>query len=259
MLLPPAAPWFGADRKPPQSYRGLRIKTDTHLHEQLEAWIARLVPLHAGGRKPRVLDLGCGEGAMAQRLHDLGYEVVAVDRAADDFKAHGPRLIPLDLDDPASFDRLLERFPEGFDLVLALEVIEHLRSPWQFLAACRRLCPAPTHLLVSTPNVASWWGRIWFFLTGDLWGFCPESWRDPGHISPLTLTTVRALLAENGLECLAVEAAGSLPVIWGYNWKRLLLSLAVLPLRPLMRGPRDGWVLVFHAQAATAHDEAPTP
>ncbi len=225
------------------------MKTDTHLHEQLEAMIGQWVPVgESGGRRPRVLDLGCGAGALSQRLFDLGYEVIGVDLAAGEYQARGPEFIAADLNDAAVVDGLVDRFSGSVDLILAVEVMEHLRSPWALLAACRRLASEQTHLLVSTPNVGSWWSRVWFFLTGDLWGFSPESWTAPGHIHAITVTEMRGMLRENGFVCEQIVAAGNLPVVWAYNWKRLLLSLLVFPLRPLMRGDKDGWVLCYHAK-----------
>jgi 2-polyprenyl-3-methyl-5-hydroxy-6-metoxy-1,4-benzoquinol methylase len=259
--MPPTspAPWLASDRKEPRYYNGLRIKADTGLHEQLEAIIGRLVPLPPAPPdaadewnetpRPRIIDLGCGEGALAQRLHDLGYDVIAADIDQQSFQAVGPKFVPLDLHDAAAVERFV--YQEGRDaaLVLAVEVIEHLRDPWALLAACRRLCGADARLIVTTPNVASWWGRLWFLLTGQLWGFQPESWLDPGHINPLTETEMRGILADSGFRLLEVQPVGCLPVIWTYNWKRLLASLAMLPLRPLMRGPKDGWALCFVAQS----------
>jgi 2-polyprenyl-3-methyl-5-hydroxy-6-metoxy-1,4-benzoquinol methylase len=251
MGSPQAASWFGRDRKPPQFYRGLRIKADTNLHEQLQGLISDSVsPAAHADRKAKVLDLGCGEGALAQRLVDLGYDVLAVDCEPAQFKAHGPTFVCVDLNDPAAVDQLVAEHLGAFDLILAVELIEHLRCPWDFVAACRRLCRPDTHLILTTPNVSSWWSRLWFFLTGDLWSFGPESLHDPGHISPLPVATMRAILRQNGLECVDITAAGSLPIVWAYNWKRLLLSLALLPLRWLMRGEKDGWVLCYHAKQA---------
>ena len=58
-MVPNPAPWWGADKKQPQFYQGLRMKTDTNLHEQLDAMIARVLPAGAvSGRKPKVLDHG---------------------------------------------------------------------------------------------------------------------------------------------------------------------------------------------------------
>ena len=64
----------------------------------------------------------------------------------------------------------------------------------------------------------------------------------------MTSTEMRGMLRDNGFECLKVTPAGNLPVIWAYNWKRLLVSLAMLPLRIVMRGEKDGWVLCYHAR-----------
>ena len=249
MISPPAAPWFGSDRKSPQFYRGLRIGADSHLHEQLQGLITETIPPAAfPDRRPKVLDLGSGEGALAQRLFDLGYEVVAADCQPARFQAQGPTFLRIDLNDSAAVDQLVSQYQGAFDLILAVEVIEHLHSPWDLLSACRQLSRADTQLILTTPNVSSWWSRLWFFLTGDLWGFGPESLLDPGHISPLPVATMKGILGQTGWQCQRVAAMGSLPIIWAYNWKRLLLSLALLPLRCLMRGEKDGWVLCYHAQ-----------
>ncbi len=249
MISPPAAPWFGSDRKLPQFYRGLRIGADSNLHEQLQGLITQTLPRRAfPDRRPKVLDLGCGEGALAQRLFDLGYEVLAVDCEAARFQAQGPTFLRIDLNDPAAVEQLVSQYQGAFDLILAVEVMEHLHSPWDLLNACRQLSRADTQLILTTPNVSSWWSRLWFFLTGDLWGFGPESLLDPGHISPLPVATTKGILGQNGWQCQRVMAVGSLPIIWAYNWKRLLLSLVLLPMRCLMRGEKDGWVLCYHAK-----------
>lgn len=254
-LHPSPTPWFSADRKEPRFYKGLRMKTDTHLHEQLEGLVQQVLPRGPeGGEKPCVIDLGCGAGALAQRLFDLGYRVVAADCDRQAFAAQGPHFVELDLDDQTAMDRFIEQYAAAARLVLAVEVIEHLRDPWRFLANCRRLCGTDAHLLVTTPNVASWWSRLWYFIKGEPWGFGPESWSDPGHINPITATEMQGILRHCGFRLVEIVPGGCLPVIWAYNWKRLLASLAMLPLQPLMRGYRSGWVLCYHAVAAQDPD-----
>ena len=227
------------------------MKTDTYLHEQLDDYISKLLPVPpAGGRPPLVIDLGCGEGALSQRLHDRGFKVIAVDMEAGDFKATGPTFIEVNFNDPSAVEQFVAAHRGLADLVLSVEVIEHVRNPWDFIATCRALCGPATHLLVSTPNVSSWWSRFWFLLTGELWGFAPESWHDPGHINPIAEVEMRGILRDSGFETEAVIAAGHLPILWGYNWKRLLISIAMLPWRLVMRGQKDGWVLCYHARLA---------
>lgn len=256
-LQPNPAPFCAPDRKEPQFYRGLRIGADTQLHDQLLGLIGQILPFPSSGSSPFVIDLGCGEGALAQRLFDQGFRVLAVDKEPEIFRGSGPAFIEADFDRPASAQSALASWSNQADLVLAVEVVEHLRRPYDFLELCFAVCRPGGHLLITTPNVASWWSRIWFLLTGELWGFQTESFADPGHIHPLTHLELGFLLGEVGFEICGWYLGGCLPVIWTYNWKRLLVSLLVLPLRPLMRGPKDGWTICFHARKPAAA-EAPS-
>lgn len=244
------APFIGFDRKPPQYYKGIRIKTDTGLHDQLMEMIEDRIGLRPGGKKLRALDFGCGEGALSQRLFDAGWEVVSSDIDSASFKAAGPVFRKVDINDRAAVEKFLAEFPGGFDLILAVEVIEHVKNPWDFMASIRRVCSPHTHLIVTTPNISSWWARFMFLVTGDLWGFSEESWNDPGHINPVSEVEMRGIFRESGFECRDVWPGGVLPVIWPINWKRTLISLAMLPVYLLMKGRKDGWALCFHAVPA---------
>lgn len=73
----------------------------------------------------RAADLGSGPGAMAKRLHSFGCDVAAVDRTAEGFEAGLPH-VSLDFDQN---DFASELSPASFDLVTAIEVIEHVESP----------------------------------------------------------------------------------------------------------------------------------
>jgi ribosomal protein L11 methylase PrmA len=61
-------------------YKGLLEHADPKLHEQLAYNVDKLIK--KGGR---LLDLGAGQGAMSERLLDLGYKVVAADSDPDNF------------------------------------------------------------------------------------------------------------------------------------------------------------------------------
>jgi 2-polyprenyl-3-methyl-5-hydroxy-6-metoxy-1,4-benzoquinol methylase len=78
----------------------------------------------------RAAHLGSGPGAMAERLHSFGCDVVAVDRTAEGFEAGQPH-VSLDFDQN---DFASELSPASFDLVTAIEVIEHVESPIGFSA-----------------------------------------------------------------------------------------------------------------------------
>jgi 2-polyprenyl-3-methyl-5-hydroxy-6-metoxy-1,4-benzoquinol methylase len=99
-----------------------------------------------------VLDVGAGEGHVTRAIRDSRrdpVEAVAVEptaRAGSPLEATVDRWVPR-----------LEDVDEGdFDLALALDVIEHVAEPVEFLAqVAARLRPGGT-ALISVPNVAHW-------------------------------------------------------------------------------------------------------
>jgi SAM-dependent methyltransferase len=235
------APLIARERKGAgEFYKGIRQKTDTALHEQLVDYIR--TSFH--GRKLRILDWGGGEGALSERLADEGHEVVAVDVNQESWKGSGAGFFQLDFNDQAAVDDFVERHKDAFDLIVSTEVIEHIESPWAFLRQLRKF---DCDIIITTPNISSWWCRFWFFMTGDIWGFRQESWVEPGHINPIGIVEMTNMLADVGFVTRQIRPAGRLPIIWLYNWKRALISLLIFPLRPLMRGYKDGWALCFHA------------
>ena len=143
--------------------------TNCHLEERAlrgfhNFLIRQILPNCATGRK-RALDLGAGSGALAVRMRDLGLEVLAVDIDAGRFRAPVP-FVNLDLNDP-DFARSL--LPEGgFDLITAVEVIEHLESPIRFLRSVRWLLNPGGTAVITTPNVDNLPARTKFLLRGRL-------------------------------------------------------------------------------------------
>ena len=104
----------------------------------------------AGGK--RVLDAGCGAGYGSAELARVAASVVGADLAVEavDFAREQYRLPNLRFEQ-ASCTALPH--PDGcFDLVVAFEVIEHLRDWREFLQEARRLLAPGGQFVVSTPN-----------------------------------------------------------------------------------------------------------
>jgi SAM-dependent methyltransferase len=179
-------------------YGGLEMKCPIGVHEAAMGLLRRY-----GIGVTSVLDLGAGSGAFLKRLHDGGFsDLHAVELDVGSFGLAGVTPLPIDLNTPFTL-----QFDRRFGLVTALEVIEHLDCPRAFLKGVYELLEDGGTLLLSTPNVANWLGRITFPLTGDLRYF-DEKQYSIRHISPITDVQMRLMLTEVGFRLLGSFTAG---------------------------------------------------
>jgi 2-polyprenyl-3-methyl-5-hydroxy-6-metoxy-1,4-benzoquinol methylase len=127
----------------------------------------------------RAVDLGAGPGPVCERLSSLGCQVLAVDRDQAVFEGKN-RFVAQDLDQAAFASRL---GVAPFDLVVAVEVIEHVESPINFLRNIARQLPPDGVAVITTPNVDFLPARLKFLLKGSL--RMMDKGSDPTHISPI--------------------------------------------------------------------------
>lgn len=102
----------------------------------------------------RVLDIGCGAGLLCEPLARLGAEVTGVDAAAESLnvaRAHAAAG-GLTIDYRHTTAEALAEAGERYDLVTALEVVEHVADLPAFLGACCTLVRPGGALALSTIN-----------------------------------------------------------------------------------------------------------
>lgn len=103
----------------------------------------------------RMLDIGCGPGALVSELSALGYEAYGVDRSE---KA---RSLGRHLQDRSPnmqlHAQLDEKWKGSFDLLLSFEVIEHIRDDISALREWRQFLKPGGQMILSTPAHARRW------------------------------------------------------------------------------------------------------
>jgi 2-polyprenyl-6-hydroxyphenyl methylase / 3-demethylubiquinone-9 3-methyltransferase len=157
------------------------------------------------GRTPlegkRALDVGCGAGLLTEPLTRLGARATGVDAAPELIAAAREHAAAMGLDIDYR-ERTVEETEGQFDLVTAMEVVEHVADPGAFLKAlAKRLAPGGL-LILSTPN-ATGWSRLMMITLGEGFGRIPKGTHDFGKF--LGPERMQQLLADAGLKCLDVE------------------------------------------------------
>ena len=161
--------------------------SERHLLES----IARLVPPGS-----RVLDLGCGDGALLAHLQTTrqcsGYGV-----EIDDAKVHacirrGVNVLQLNLEDGLSMFG-----DDAFDVVLQIDTLQHLRNAETMLRETARVGRIG---IVAFPNFAHWPNRL-AVLQGRMpvTRRLPYQWYDTPNIRVGTHADFRVLAQRNGL------------------------------------------------------------
>lgn len=189
---------------------------DTYFAAQLSksldkvAWqYGRLLRWAGVPRRPgfRVLDAGCGAAPALRYLTLLGYNVVGSDLMRYPLQqaqtvAPDANTVCNDLVDGMAFENAT------FDVVLAADVIEHLRDGAALLRECYRVLRPGGYVIISTVN--AWDLRRWTHpRLGKVW----SALTDPTHVKFYSPFELQATLRDAGFE--QVRAwAGLKPVAW---------------------------------------------
>ena len=120
-----AAQHFGRDRKGTRPFAGLRL-----------------------------LDIGCGGGLLSEPMARLGFDVLGADASEKNIKTASVHAeeVGLAIDYRATTAEALAQAGERFDVVLNMEVIEHVADLNLFLASCASMLKADGLMFVATIN-----------------------------------------------------------------------------------------------------------
>jgi SAM-dependent methyltransferase len=156
----------------------------------------------------RVLDLGCGDGALGAHLkRQRAREVVGVTFSREEAQAAAPRLDEVLVRDLNDFDA--DGLGE-FDCVVCSHVLEHLTRPEELLRRLRGSLSAGGVLVVALPNALYWRQRL-NFLRGRF-EYTDGGLMDRTHYRFYDWKTARALLKDCGYALVTSEADGGFPL-----------------------------------------------
>lgn len=161
------------------------------------------------GRDRSVLELGCAFGVMTEALRAQGCRVTGVEFDKDNAKEavrFAERVIVADLEQPESLDELAG---QRFDVVLAGDVLEHVRDPLPVLKRAVRLLADDGYVVISIPNVAH--GSVRLSLLEGRWDYTEEGLLDQTHLRFFTRTSFEELLVAAGLRLLHLERVVASP------------------------------------------------
>jgi 2-polyprenyl-3-methyl-5-hydroxy-6-metoxy-1,4-benzoquinol methylase len=186
----------------------------THAHAYLMPAVLGVAARLSASGPLRIVDLGCGNGYAAAELAAMGHNVVGIDAAADGIRIARQRQSAARFECLSIYDgpALRAAIEQPADLVISLEVIEHLYDPARLLEVAREVLRPAGTLVLSTPyhgylknlalSLANAWDRHLHPLVRG------------GHVkffSPATMTT---LTTEAGFADVSIKGVGRVPLLW---------------------------------------------
>jgi glycosyltransferase involved in cell wall biosynthesis len=154
-------------------------------HGRILGWLA--------GRQPsRVLDLGCSDGALAMELRTHGHTVTGIDvKEHPGVRDRVDTFVSADLEDGVP-----EAVGGDYDVVIAADVLEHVRDPEQLLEDLHgRLAPGGS-IVACVPNFGHWYPRL-RVATGRF-DYDRRGILDRGHLRFFTRASLERLIERTG-------------------------------------------------------------
>jgi SAM-dependent methyltransferase len=184
-----------------QTRLGSDVPYDAQYHDNSRAEIASFINEPPG----LVLDIGCGGGATGSLIKKKfpGTRVVGIERnphAAERAREVLDQVICESIDTAQAGTHLGDT---RFDLVLLLDVLEHLYDPWRSLLRIRDWLMPGARVLASVPNVRNL--VTLDELASGQWNYDENGVLDITHVRFFTKASVKRMFEETGYTVFALE------------------------------------------------------
>jgi ubiquinone/menaquinone biosynthesis C-methylase UbiE len=183
----------------------------------------------------KLLDVPAGEGALAVRLRDMGFEVSCCDLYPQIFKVEDLEI------KGGNMDRELPYGDDEFDHIVCVEGLEHIENPANAIREFARIVKPGGQMIISVPNIMNIEERLKWLFSGYTSHFKPlsaQALRDHKHhemegldeialhINPIGYAEVRYLLEKSGFELVRTFRDKSKSRTWLFFPLTAMITLA---------------------------------
>jgi glycosyltransferase involved in cell wall biosynthesis len=196
----------------------------------------------------RLLDLGCSGGLISERARALGHRVVGVDvLELPEARGRFDRFIRADLDRGLP-EEVRQEGP--FDIVLAGDVLEHVREPGLVLEHARSVMVPGGALIASVPNFGHWYVRARAVL--GILDYDQRGLLDRTHVRFFTRRSIERELRQAGFKIVRMQVTGLPLDVLGRNGRKAksvvrVLDRAAVVIRPTL----FGYQFVYHCEISS--------
>lgn len=155
----------------------------------------------------RIIEIGCAGGATGKRLKEISAveKYVGIELSGQAAQLAEQHLDHVIVGDIESMDLASEPAMAGggFDLILALDVLEHMNNPWDVLASITEYLKPGGHVIASIPNVQNI--SVVRELLQGRWQYRDAGILDATHLRFFTLQEIPPMFAGAGLRMLSAQ------------------------------------------------------
>jgi 2-polyprenyl-3-methyl-5-hydroxy-6-metoxy-1,4-benzoquinol methylase len=162
-----------------------------------------------------ICDLGCGNGYLAILLAERGYNVTGIDASQSGIKVakkycKTKNNIKFTCADIRNIS--IDKIDTKFDLVVSIDVLEHLYRPADLIDASIKLLKTDGHILLATPYHG--YIKNLFICLLNRWDSHHAVHWDGGHIKFFSVKTMQELLSKYELKNIKFYFHGRAPLLW---------------------------------------------
>ncbi len=160
----------------------------------------------------QICDVGCGNGSLSNFIAQQGYAVTGMEESPSGVEIAQQHFPDCQFIQGSIYSPPQSILDHSFDVVISIEVIEHLFYPKELPRLAKRCLKPDGRLIVTTPY-NGYLKNLALALVGGMDRHHTALW-DGGHIKFFSVNTLSQLLAAEGYTDLQFKFAGRAPYLW---------------------------------------------